>query len=55
MYQTPQALIVNIDPFAGQQALTPVIDAFNAQAHRLPWLQNRRVILSLTPQARAGP
>lgn len=55
MYQTPQALIVNIDPFTGQEALVPVIDGFNAQAHRLPWLQNRRVVLALTPQTRAGP
>ena len=30
MYQTPEALIVNLDPFAGQEALIPVIDEFNA-------------------------
>jgi len=57
LYATPEALIVTLDPFAGQQALVPVIDEFNAACHRLPWLENRRIILSLTPQARnrAGP
>jgi hypothetical protein len=37
-----------------QEALIPVIDEFNAQAHRLPWLHNRRVVVSLTPQPRPG-
>jgi hypothetical protein len=57
LYQTPQALIVSLDPFAGQEALTPLIDTFNAARHRLPWLDNRQVVLSLTPQShsRAGP
>jgi hypothetical protein len=57
LYGTPEALIVYLDPFDGQQALLPVIDAFNAACHRLPWLDNRRVVLSLTPQVRnrAGP
>jgi hypothetical protein len=50
---TPEALLVTLDPFAGQEALVPVIDAFNEQRHRLPWLDNRRVVVSLTPQA--GP
>jgi hypothetical protein len=49
LYQTAQALIVYLDRFQGQQALTPRIDEFNAQEHRLPWLNNRRVVLSLTP------
>jgi hypothetical protein len=31
-------LIVQLDPFGGQEALIPVVDAFNAEAHRLPWL-----------------
>jgi hypothetical protein len=53
LYQTPEALIVSLDPFSGQEALVPVIDEFNACAHRLPWLENRQVIVSLTPQARA--
>jgi hypothetical protein len=57
LYQTPEALIVSLDPFPGQEALIPVIDEFNAQAHRLPWLENRQVVVCLTPQAqpRAGP
>src|SRR5262249_6376989 len=57
LYQTPQALIVCLDPFAEQDALLPVIDAFNAEGHRLPWLENRRLVLSLMPQPRSprGP
>jgi hypothetical protein len=57
LYQTPEALIVSLDPFSGQEALVPVIDDFNAQGHRLPWLDNRRVVVSLTPQPRprSGP
>jgi hypothetical protein len=57
LYETPEALIVYLDPFAGQEALEPVIDAVNRKQHRLPWLENRRLVLSLTPgqPARAGP
>jgi len=55
LYQTPEALIVSLDPFAGQEALVPVIDEFNAQGHRLPWLEGRWVVVSLTPQARPRP
>jgi len=57
LYGTPEALIVQLDPFAGQEALVGVIDAFNAARHRLPWLENRQVVLSLTPrgQPRSGP
>ena len=55
LYATPQALVVYLDPFAGQEALVPVIDEFNAAAHRLPWLEDRRVVLSLTPRGRGGP
>jgi hypothetical protein len=57
LYTTPEALIVHLDPFGGQEALIPVIDDFNAQRHRLPWLEDRRVVLSLTPHAglRSGP
>ena len=57
LYETPEALIVYLDPFAGQDELLPVIDDLNAGHHRLPWLDNRRLILSLTPQGktRAGP
>jgi hypothetical protein len=57
LYETPEALVVRLDRFAGQEALTPVIDAFNAAGHRLPWLENRQVVVSLTPdgQPRSGP
>ena len=57
LYETPEALIVYLDPFAGQEALEPVIDRLNAKQHRLPWLDNRRLVMSLTPPgpARAGP
>jgi hypothetical protein len=57
LYQTPEALIVQVDRFGGQEALEPAVDAFNAAGHRLPWLENRRVVVSLTPGARprAGP
>jgi hypothetical protein len=57
VYETPEALIVYLDPFRGQDDLLPVIDAVNAGKHQLPWLDNRRLVMSLTPQAnpRAGP
>ena len=57
LYETAEALLVYLDPFAGQEALVPVIDTLNAQQHRWPWLDNRRLVISLTPTgpARAGP
>jgi hypothetical protein len=57
LYETPEALIVYLDPFAGQEALVPAIDTINARQHRLPWLDNRRLVISLTPTgpSRAGP
>jgi len=57
LYQTPEALVVRLERFAGQEALLPVIDGFNAAGHRLPWLGDRRVVVSLTPdgQPRSGP
>ena len=30
LYETPEALLVYLDPFAGQEALVPVIDQLNA-------------------------
>jgi hypothetical protein len=54
LYLTAEALIVYLDPFQEQDALTGVIDAFNEEEHRLPWLDNRRVILSLTPDDPPG-
>jgi hypothetical protein len=57
LYETAAALIVHLDQFGGQEAVVPVVDAFNAAGHRLPWLENRQVVISLTPptQSRAGP
>ena len=57
LYETPEALIVYLDRFAGQDELLPLIDELNAGKHRLPWLENRRLVMSLTPtsHARAGP
>jgi hypothetical protein len=57
LYETPEALIVYLDQFAGQDELVPLIDDLNAGQHRLPWLDNRRLVMSLTPrpQTRAGP
>ena len=57
LYETPETLIVHLDPFRGQDELLPVIDEMNAAQHRLPWLNNRRLIMSLTPdrEIRAGP
>ena len=57
LYETPEALIVYLDPFSGQEELVPVIDQLNAGNHRLPWLENRRLVMSLTPrrETNAGP
>jgi hypothetical protein len=52
LYATPEALIVYLDPFRGQEALIPLIDFVNGQHCRIPWLENRRLVLSLAP---AGP
>jgi hypothetical protein len=57
LYETSEALIVYLDPFAGKDELLPLIDQVNAGNHRLPWLDNRRLVMSLSPSAetRAGP
>jgi len=57
LYCTPEALIVYLEPFREQAALLPVIDQVNRQECRLPWLGNRRLVLSPSPTARsrAGP
>src|SRR5262249_54094485 len=52
---TPEALIVYLDPFLGQEELVPVIDDSNAEQCRIPWLDNRRLLLSLTPGPQAQP
>ncbi len=56
MYCTPQALIVYLDKFPTQDLLVDYIDQFNAAQHRVPWLDNRQLILCLSPHpSRAGP
>jgi hypothetical protein len=57
LWITPEALLVCLEPFGGQEAWEPMIDAFNASGHRLPWLGNRQIVMSLTPptRPRAGP
>jgi hypothetical protein len=48
-------LIVYLDRFRGQQDLLPLIDEVNAEPCRIPWLENRRLILSLTPDTPTQP
>lgn len=56
LYCTPKALIVYLDEFPEQDSLVQSIDQLNAAQHRVPWLDNRQLVLSLTPHpARAGP
>jgi hypothetical protein len=52
LYLTPTTLIVYLDPFPGQEGLVPLLDFVNEQQCRIPWLENRRLVLSLTP---SGP
>ena len=54
LYCTPEALIVYLDRFRGQEALLPLIDNVNAQGCRLPWLENRRLVIALTPGPQHG-
>ena len=58
LYCTPTALIVCFErEFPEQARLIPYIDRINAQQHRIPWLDNRLLVLSVCPttQSRAGP
>jgi hypothetical protein len=55
IYCTPTAVIVYLDPFPGQGALQPLLDEVNEQQVRLPWLENRRLVLSLTPRSQPPP
>jgi hypothetical protein len=54
LYCTPEALIVYLDPFSEQEALQPRIDQVNAAQHRLPWLDNRLLVISMTPREKPG-
>ena len=57
LYVTGEAVIVYFDRFRGQEMWVPRIDEGNGQQVGLPWLENRRLVLSLMPAAaaRAGP
>jgi hypothetical protein len=56
LYCTPRALIVYLEQFPTQDLLVDYIDQFNTAQHRVPWLDNRQLILSLSPHTpRAGP
>ena len=55
LYSTPEALIVYLDRFAEQEALLPEIDRVNAQRHRIPWLDDRLLVISVTPPGHQGP
>jgi hypothetical protein len=55
LYCTPESLIVYLERLGGHEALLPLIDQVNGQGCRLPWLGNRRLVVSLTPATRAGP
>jgi hypothetical protein len=56
LYCTPKALIVYLEEFPEQDLLVDYIDRFNAAQHRVPWFENRQLILSLSPHAaRDGP
>jgi hypothetical protein len=54
IYLTPNALIVHLDPFSDQNDLIPLVDSVNQQAHRIPWLDDRRLVMSLSPPDTAG-
>ncbi|MFH1269129.1 MAG: hypothetical protein ABIK89_25660 [Planctomycetota bacterium] len=56
LYCTPKTLIVYLEEFPEQDLLIDYIDQFNASQHRVPWLDNRQLVLSLSPHPpRAGP
>jgi hypothetical protein len=57
LYCTSNSVIVLLDSFEEQEALIPLIDQVNAQQRTLPWLEGRRLVISLSPttEPRAGP
>ena len=58
LYCTPTAVIVYFDrEFRYEDDLLPVIDRINAEQHRIPWMGNRLLVLSVCPDGapRAGP
>ena len=58
IYCTPTSVIVYFDEeFNYQGDVLPIIDRINAEQHRIPWMDNRLLVLSVCPdgQPRAGP
>jgi hypothetical protein len=58
LYSTPTSVIVYFDrEFRYQADLLPTIDRINNEQHRIPWMNNRRLVLSVSPpcEPRAGP
>ena len=58
IYCTPTSVIVYFDEkFNYQGDALPIIDRINAAQHRIPWMENRLLVLSVRPDAapRAGP
>jgi hypothetical protein len=58
LYLTPTSVIVYFDrEFREQADLLPIIDRINAEHHRIPWMDDRLLVLSICPDGipRAGP
>jgi hypothetical protein len=58
IYLTPTSVIVQFERELSYQAdLLPVIDRINAEQHRIPWMDNRLLVLSVCPDRhpRDGP
>ena len=58
LYCTPTAVLVYFDREFSQQAdLLPLIDRINAEHYRIPWMDDRLLVLSVCPDpnSRAGP
>jgi hypothetical protein len=57
IYLTPNTLIMHLNPFTRQDELIPLIDSANKQGCQIPWLGNRRLVMSMAPVAShaAGP
>jgi hypothetical protein len=58
LYSTPTSVIVYFDrEFGYQDDLLPMIDRINKEQHRIPWMGNRLLVLSVCPhhESRAGP
>jgi hypothetical protein len=54
IYLTPSALIVQLDRFSEQEELIPLVDSLNKQACHIPWLDGRRLVMSLSPPRSRG-